>query len=533
MFDVERGDFDIEHRTSNIEHTFDMSKWRLAVVALLIAGPSLFLMGYGGYQLWLSGLSFWVWWPMMASLALAYLLGWYWQRQQKLLRIDFTPELHWTDRDRQAWQLVEQRAKAADKVPSDNFMQFNFYAEVALEMALEMARFYHPRAQDPFSSLTLPEILAVIELASHDLAEMVDKYLPGGHLMTINDWKKAKQASDLYQTASTIYWAVSAVFSPVNTAMRYLASQAGVSRPLAMLQQNLLLWFYTAFLQRMGTYLIDLNSGRLKVGAERYRQLMSEVRSPMSDVKATSSDIGHQSVTIGLIGQVKAGKSSLVNAVLGQQRARTNVLPETQDITRYDLQLEGSPTRLEILDTVGYSHSGPREDQLPATQNAARQSDVLLLVLHARTGARQPDVRMCKALRKWFDSRPDLKMPSIVGVLTHVDLLAPAMEWQPPYRWQQPTRVKEQQIAEAVHAVREQLGEYLAAVVPVCAADGRVYGVEEWLLPTLVELLDEGRAVAMLRCLRAEVDAGKIRKVFEQLLAAGKEAATVLWSAGK
>jgi uncharacterized protein len=530
-----------------------MSKWRLAVVALLIAGPCLFLMGYGGYQLWLSGLSFWVWWPMMASLAAAYILGWYWQKRQKLLRIDFTPQLHWTDRDRQAWQLVEQRAKSAEKVPSDNFMKFSFYTDVAQEMALEMARFYHPNAQDPFSSLTLPEILAVIELASHDLAEMVDKYLPGGHLMTINDWKTAKQATDWYQTASALYWAVSAVFSPVNTVTRYLASQVGVSRPLAMLQQNLLLWFYTAFLQRMGTYLIDLNSGRLRVGADRYRKLMSGVRSPASGVQNTcdateialnsghrtqdaglSPDTGHRTpdagLCIGMIGQVKAGKSSLVNALLGQQRARTNVLPETQEITRYDLRLEGSASRLEILDTVGYSHSGPREDQLAATQNAARQSDVLILALHARTGAREPDVQLCKALRKWFDSRPDLKMPPLVGVLTHIDLLSPAMEWQPPYHWQQPARVKEQQIAEAVQEVREQFGEFLAAVVPVCVAEGRVYGVEEWLLPTLVGLLDEGRAVGMLRCLRAEVDARKIRKVFEQLLAAGKEAATVLLS---
>ena len=79
-------------------------------------------------------------------------------------------------------------------------------------------------AQDPLSSLTLPEILAVIELAAHDLTEMVDKYLPGGHLMTVNDWMNAKKASDYYQTASNIYWAVSAIFSPVNTAVRYLAS---------------------------------------------------------------------------------------------------------------------------------------------------------------------------------------------------------------------------------------------------------------------------------------------------------------------
>ena len=92
-----------------------MCNWRLVLLATLIAAPALFLMGYGGYQLWLSGLSFWVWWPMMASLALAYLLGWHWQRQQKLLRIDFSPQLHWTERDKQAWQLVDAPCSSGGK----------------------------------------------------------------------------------------------------------------------------------------------------------------------------------------------------------------------------------------------------------------------------------------------------------------------------------------------------------------------------------------------------------------------------------
>jgi predicted GTPase len=184
---------------------------------------------------------------------------------------------------------------------------------------------------------------------------------------------------------------------------------------------------------------------------------------------------------------------------------------------------------MSILDTVGYGHTGPRQDQMPATQDAAQQSDLLLLVLHARNPARQPDLVMLQALRKWYLSRPDLKMPRILGVLTHIDLLSPGMEWQPPYRWQQPTRVKEQQIAEAVNAVREQLGEYLVGVVPVCVAEGKVYGVNEWLLPAMVQLMDEARAVAMLRVLRAEVDTRKIRKVFDQLLAAGKQTARILW----
>jgi uncharacterized protein len=520
-----------------------MSKWRIIILALLIAAPFVFLMAYGSYTLWLEGWSFWVWWPMTASMALAYILAWQWQRRQKLLRVEFNPELHWTERDQQAWKLVEARAKAVAKVDTDRLTTLEFYTEVAQDMAMELARFYHPSAKDPLSSLTLPEILAVVELASHDLAEMVDQYLPGGHLMTIQDWKHAKKASDWYQTASNVYWAISAIFSPVNTVMRYMASQVGVSRPLALLQQNLLLWFYTAYLQRLGTYLIDLNSGRLKVGAARYRQLLKSQHAvadaPPGGTAVDTDDKTEgetadkaesvRQVTITLLGQVKAGKSSLANALLGEQRARTNVLPETREVTRYDLKLDKIATRMSILDTVGYGHTGPRQDQMPATQDAAQQSDLLLLVLHARNPARQPDLVMLQALRKWYLSRPDLKMPRILGVLTHIDLLSPSMEWQPPYRWQQPTRVKEQQIAEAVNAVREQLGEYLVGVVPVCVAEGKVYGVNEWLLPAMVQLMDEARAVAMLRVLRAEVDTRKIRKVFDQLLAAGKQTARILW----
>jgi uncharacterized protein len=522
-----------------------MSKWRIAILAILIAGPFVLLMAYGCYELWKSGWSFWLWWPMTASMALAYILAWQWQRKHKLLKVEFNPELHWTERDKQAWQLVEARAKAASKVDSDKLMQLEFYTAVAQEMAMELAHFYHPRAKDPLSSLTLPEILAVIELAAHDLAEMVDKYLPGGHLMTIQDWKRAKKASDWYQTASNVYWAISAAISPVNTAMRYLASQVGVSRPLALLQANLLLWFYTAYLQRLGTYLIDLNSGRLRVGAERYRQLLKTQRTAddqpptgtaaaedgRTEVAPVDKAEAVRQVTITLLGQVKAGKSSLTNAILGEQRARTHVLPETREVTRYDLKLEHIPTRLSILDTVGYGHTGPRQDQMPATQDAAQDSDLLLLVMHARNPARQPDLQMLQGLRKWFDARPDVKMPRVLGVLTHIDLLAPAMEWQPPYHWQQPKRVKEKQIADAVNAVHEQLGEYLVGVVPVCVDPNKVYGIDEWLLPVLMTLLDEARAVAMLRVLRAEVDTGKIRKVFDQLLAAGKQTAKILWEA--
>src|SRR5262249_16488450 len=150
-------------------------------------------------------------------------------------------------------------------------------------------------------------------------------------------------------------------------------------------------------------------------------------------------------------------------------------------------------------------------DQLAATRDAAQQADLALLVLNARDPARQPDLELLTQLRAWFAARPHLKMPRILGVVTHIDLLSPLMDWSPPYDWLEPKRPKEKSIAEALAVVRDQLGDLLVGVVPVCTAEGRVFGIAEAVLPQLAKQLDEARAVAMLRCLHAEADADKIQ----------------------
>jgi predicted GTPase len=506
--------------------------WRVLVLAILLAIPPLFLAGCGAYYLWQTGQWHWAWWPLSACFALAYILGWRWQKQQRLLRVDFTVPIHWTERDQLAWKLVQTRATASEKLASETLSSIPFYVKTAEEMALELALFYHPGAGDPVGSLTIPEILTVVELASHDLAEMVDQYLPGGHLLTINAWRRARDAADWYQAASHIGWLISSLFAPVNTSIRYLATQVGMTTPWQKLQQNVLLWFYTAYLHRLGTYLIELNSGRLRVGARRYRELLREAR-PEEAKEAEDPSDAVRVVTLALVGQVKVGKSSLINALLGEQQAQTDVLPATTAVTRYQVQPPGISTHLLLLDTAGYSHSGPKGDNLRATQEAARQADLILLVLHARNPARQADLELLQALAGYFDANPDLKIPPILGVLTHIDLLSPALEWSPPYDWQAPRRPKEVQIDQALAAVREQLGSFLAGVVPVCTADQKIYGIQEWLLPAISELLDQAHAVALLRCLRGEADTGKVRKVFHQLLAAGKQAAKIWLHARK
>ena len=507
-----------------------MSKWRILTVLLLLVVPFLILAGYGSYGMWkdFGPWGAWVWAPMTVAMALACFLAWYWQRNKSLLKpVSFEPNLRWTERDQQAWKLVQARAAAGKDVQADKLVEPQLYLKVAEEMGLEMAAFYHPKAQDPYGSLTVPEVLAVVELVSHDMAEMVDRYLPGGHLLTINNWRTAGKAVTWYQSASNLYWVLSALISPVNTGLRYAATQLGLTMPLQMLQENLLLWFYTAFLQRLGTYLIELNSGRLSIGATRYRQLVDAATGgPKAD---GDGEPQVRTITVTLMGQVKAGKSSMVNALLGENKARTDVIPATSEITRYEFQPPDVPTKLVLQDTVGYGHEGPRADQIRATQQAAQASDLIFLVVHAVNPARQADVEMFKAVHAWFASHPDLKKPPIFVVATHIDLLKPSLEWAPPYDWIRGKRPKEENIRQAVAAIEQQLGDLKPVVIPVCAAPGKVYGVDEFLLPAVMQKLDEAHGVAFLRVLRAEKDTGKIRKVFRQMLEAGKAGAQILW----
>ena len=498
-----------------------MSKWQIATVAILAVAPILLLVGVGIWWFWMEGWMLYAWWPMTACLASSYVLGWWWQRRALLPgRPCFEPPQEWTDRDREAWRLVERRAHAVKSVSAQRLKDIQFYIRTAQEMALELAQFYHPQADDPIGSVTIPELLAVFELAAHDLAEMVDDYLPAGHLLTIDNWRRTEQVTRWYQQGRNMYWAVSAILSPFQTATRYAASRVGLGVPFKMLQEILLAWFHVAFLNRVGTYLIVLNSGRLRVGAARYRELLEQARSHESAPAAIRA--GVQEVTLSVVGQVKAGKSSLVNAILDDCLADVDVLPTTNAVTRYEYQLPGSDCRVVLLDTVGYSHNDADADQLDATREAVRSSDAVLMVFHSHDPARQADLEFLEQISEWFELCPELRRPPVLGVLTHIDLLFPSLEWDPPYDWILPSRRKERSIHNAVVVADEQLGSHLVAAVPVCLAEEKVYGVDEWLMPQLVGLLGEARAVCLLRCLRAEAETGKLRKVLGQLMNVSK-----------
>src|SRR5262245_34638893 len=206
-----------------------MSKTRVAVLIFLFLAPWLFLIGLGSYYLWDQGWVHWAWIPMFLSMGLSYLLAYWWTRRPGLLPDTATePPNYWTDRDKAAWEKVLAKAASYEKVTTGQLADPKHYADAALDLATQVAQVYNPGGVEApaqaFDLLTLPEVLTCVELAAADLNELVQKYVPGSHMLRIKDMKRARKATEWYKTGQNIYWAGSAILNPVDTALRFFAS---------------------------------------------------------------------------------------------------------------------------------------------------------------------------------------------------------------------------------------------------------------------------------------------------------------------
>src|SRR5206468_2314260 len=129
----------------------------------------------------------------------------------------------------------------------------------------------------------------------------------------------------------------------------------------------------------------DVGSARVAVGgfhAESERWLEA----------ARHGRVVHGGLTVALVGPPNAGKSSLLNALMGQDRAIVSDVPgTTRDVVEGTIVLAGVPVRL--LDTAGIET--PRDvieaEGIRRSRRAMDESEILLVVLDRSV---EPDRRM-------------------------------------------------------------------------------------------------------------------------------------------
>jgi len=220
-------------------------------------------------------------------------------------------------------------------------------------------------------------------------------------------------------------------------------------------------------------------------------------------------------VRIVLVGQVNAGKSSLVNALAQEIRSAVGPLPTTSQATEYQLEVEGQPT-ISLVDMPGLD-ARLEPDLLKQVERA----DLVLWVASATQTARDLDCNSLQSVRAWSNTQRTRRVPSIVLALTHIDQLSPANEWTPPYDIVAQAGPKARSIRAAVDAVAVAFNMPADTIVPVSMPLNRQpYNIDALWARISVEL-DEAKLVQLDR-LRMGQQRLSLRELADQLGHAGR-----------
>lgn len=500
-----------------------IKNWRAWILVILLVGPVLAYIGFGALWLlerhWLliAG-ALWI----ASGILFAFLAArWTHSHRPVLPPIDWDAPATFSPEDREAWTLVEEEADKGDAINLQTLSEPDIYIEAARRMARALARHYHPNSTDPIDHVPVVELLSALELAAEDLTQLC-RQVPGGDLITPSHWKKAVQAAGYFQKANEIYSYLLPIFSPVTGFVRLGTQQWMVKPAWRNMQQNLLRWFYRAYINRLGTHLIELYSGRLAIGVDQYRRL---TRRSARDWRAAEEELA--TLKVAIAGARGSGKSRLIESL---DRARTGDLsPVKARLESLGLEPEMA-NRLKTMQWVEVSGYTSRLEGENARDRATRrdavraasEADLLILAIDGRRDTHHADIAFVQAWDAWFIAHPDLEVPPVLVVVTGVDRPEFGGDWKPPYRWLHGQSSREEAVRSRIEGLRVALPAKFADIVAVGLADAAPFGVVEDLLPAIAALLHKAEHAALIRHLRNVSSRSKARRFVGQVTEQGR-----------
>jgi predicted GTPase len=505
--------------------------WLLAVVLAVLPHLLVYAAGFGFL---VQSELLWTWGVVATTLTLA---GWYLIRITRAstpspeLRVE--PEWSWPPSGHSAWREVEA---IADRVRNEDLPLDRpepMWA-VLREVLDTVARHYHPDSKSAVLQVPVPHVLRIVELVACDLRQAFSERVPGANVLTVNDFLRIRWIAGLTHQIYLMYRLTMLGFNPVSELLRELRGVA-MGRVVRSSRRELKRSAVGFCVRKAGYYAIELYSGHLALeeiesGSYRTRKSQKDV----DRAEAIQRRLADEPLRVLVVGQVKSGKSSLINALFGDLRAAVDVLPRTRSTEPYILQRDGIPQAI-IVDTAGYEATDQDRRFVEDLRSDILQADLLLVVCSALSAARNADRQLLDAIRAVHQQDPHRIMPATIFAVSHIDQLRPLGRWDPPYNLAQPHGAKAERIAAAVQTVLEDLAfQPDGIVVPVCLKEGMVYNVEESLVPAMIGRLPQAQRAKCLRCLQAVHDEEYWRRLWEQSIRSGRLVLkeTVDWAAG-
>lgn len=484
-----------------------MLRWKLrfVLVAVLVLLPYVVLMAAGCW--WLYERELLTWFAVAA--AVVSLLGWNIDRLfrfRKNKSISVPNATLGAAGEESARVAIEALALRVEANPPA-FDNPEAWRLLSLELFNAVALRFDRTSETPALEITVPDAMLIAERVLNDLRSAAKDHVPGIHLLTIRQfeqlthfWTKTASITSIESPWRLGYRLIRFVMNPVSGVFKE-ANDSLVGKLSDTALEEAKRWAISYSIRRAGEYAIQLYSGQLAIhesAFQDFRSTQSKLDSAKADeVKNRRTD---EPLRMIVLGQTKAGKSSLVNAVFGELRAATDSLPCTTGITPYVLDREGFPKAI-VFDTEGFGGSEDHRAISRLDQELLR-CDLILMVCSAATAARAPDLQLLEELRKRFAANALRSMPPVVVALSHVDKLRPFGEWNPPYDLRDAGTIKAQNIVMAMTALEAELSIPAERIVPVCLKSDAVYNVTESLIPVMLQTLPDAERTLLLRLLR-------------------------------
>lgn len=510
-------------------------RWPWIAAATVLIAPYAVLAGAGSWFLIREG---WIW-PWIGAATAMSLGAWWWLRALVRRRVRRIPALarpseRWPSAGRAAWEALSTLEGEIDRgeFGIDSPADIGPFAQRVLHLASQP---FHPESKQPELEVTVPDLTRLMENVARDFGDAVLRYVPGSHILTINDLRGMGNLAKAGRRVYDVYRLASLATNPARAVVRELNSTlTGRLLTPALDDTRKELLKYLA--RKIGAYAIELHSGQTVLAEQSFREHVGRESARAQEVsERVEQRITAEPFRIIVTGQVNSGKSSLVNALLGRSRAVADPLarPERERFRAHAWNLaDGEPVLLIDTDGLGGGSGENLEGDRIGIDEAARGADLLVLTVSAVSAAREEERRLLDALRDWARGDVRREAPPVLVVLTHPDRLRPFHEWAPPYDWRNagsdataPGSAKARSIAAAAAAVAADLGVPVGDVIPIRLDEGNAEDPARELIPAIeAKLRVEGHRLRLKRA----IDDFRSGEVWEKLATqAGASAAAV------
>jgi len=353
----------------------------------------------------------------------------------------------WSDAEKVIWQRLNQQIEA--QLAEDD--EWGSLKTHGLVIANTTAQEFS-RGDFQFS---VTDGLKLLEEVSRRYRETLKENVPFVESIKVSHLKFAydhqdkiatgKQAADLLSKAYRVYQFINptaAIAKEVrNKLLGDMAGNVGANLQLNMKR---------AFLQEVASVSIDLYSGRFSIEESDIK------KSTIAEEDENRQPEQLEPLRIAVIGQISAGKSSLINTIKGALDAEVSALPSTSEVHVYSCAVGD----IEVLNLVDLPGLDSNEKTNKTVLKHVTNADMVLWVLKANQSSRQLDRQFMLSLDEFYAHKDNLhrKKPVFTGILNQVDKLKPLAEWSPPYDLAQSDSAKVVTINKAIEYNQKLLG---------------------------------------------------------------------------